>query len=778
MARDRIFIHDWWLSPEVYLRRPGQPKYRLDNILKRKAEQGVKIFVILYNEVSNNFTPTDSNYTKQRLTGLHRNIYVQRSPSHFQTGTFYWAHHEKMCVIDETVAFMGGLDLCFGRWDTPAHVLVDDAEMAQPGEATASRLGTDPALLGPSRDGAEAHVWPGQDYANERVMEWHTLSKPEQDLFSRTKFPRMPWHDVGLQLVGQPARDLCRHFTQRWNYLLRIKNHSRVMPFLVPPPDFTPQELTKYNITGTCEAQICRSAGPWSLGTNSKVEHSIQNAYLKAIQMSDHFVYIENQFFVTSTVVEGNVIENQIGEALVSRIIKAHREGTAWRAVIVIPLIPGFPMPIDHPDASSVRIIVECQMASICRGEHSIFGKLRREGIDPNDYISFFSLRTWGKLRGGQLTTEQVYIHGKIMIVDDRLVIIGSANINERSQRGDRDSELACVVRDTDMIDSKMAGKPYKVGNFAHSLRVKLMREHLGVDVDAMEEQEAAMDMMSREPETMLDEDDAWDPDNEQDHTFQTGGSKKNQTILSKSKRAGAFTNQFGGGLSEMGSGIKTAVGEKMDRTFKDKKEEDMDPEERAEIERNVIAPADRVGRIIDGDINKEHGDEGDEIVPTMEEIIVSQERPISVAAERTDADRAKTYETRSVPRVDPSHGNASLDVSDASGLPRKLQRGADGTTFAAGAAENNDSASRPQRNQAGESRSSYISSQSESGKSDAAKDTEDHRHRASSKVSTNPWAPPTSAPDIDPYDFEDPISDHFFKVGILFFPVFHVDLF
>lgn len=50
--------------------------------------------------MSNNFTPTDSNYTKQRLIGLHPNIYVQRSPSHFQTGTFYWAHHEKLCVIE------------------------------------------------------------------------------------------------------------------------------------------------------------------------------------------------------------------------------------------------------------------------------------------------------------------------------------------------------------------------------------------------------------------------------------------------------------------------------------------------------------------------------------------------------------------------------------------------------------------------------------------------------------------------------------------------------
>lgn len=46
-----------------------------------------------------------------------------------------------------------------------------------------------------------------------------------------------------------------------------------------------------------------------------------------------------------------------------------------------------------------------------------------------------------------------MYIHGKVCIVDDRLAIIGSANINERSQRGDRDSEIAAVVKDTDMID-------------------------------------------------------------------------------------------------------------------------------------------------------------------------------------------------------------------------------------------------------------------------------------------------------------------------------------
>lgn len=64
------------------------------------------------------------------------------------------------------------------------------------------------------------------------------------------------------------------------------------MPFLVPAPDFTPEQLQELRITGTCEVQICRSVSPWSIGI-SHVEHSIQNAYIKCIQLSDHFVYIE-----------------------------------------------------------------------------------------------------------------------------------------------------------------------------------------------------------------------------------------------------------------------------------------------------------------------------------------------------------------------------------------------------------------------------------------------------------------------------------------------------
>ena len=49
---------------------------------------------------------------------------------------------------------------------------------------------------------------------------------------------------------------------------------------------------------------------------------------------------------------------------------------------------------------------------------------------------------------GGDWTTEQVYVHSKIMVIDDVAAIIGSANINDRSMQGSRDSEIAVLFRD------------------------------------------------------------------------------------------------------------------------------------------------------------------------------------------------------------------------------------------------------------------------------------------------------------------------------------------
>lgn len=476
-AKDVIYIHDWWLSPELYMRRPPaiSQHWRLDRLLKRKAEQGVKVFVIVYRNVETAI-PIDSQYTKFSLLELHPNVFVQRSPNQFRQNTFFWAHHEKVCIVDHTLAFVGGIDLCFGRWDTPQHIVTDDKP-----------TGFEPSDL--PKDTDHCQLWPGKDYSNPRVQDFFALNKPYEEMYDRSVVARSPWHDISMQVVGQPARDLTRHFVQRWNYILRQRKPTRPTPFLLPPPDFNPADLEALDLDGTCEVQILRSCGPWSIGTPNKTEHSIMTAYAKMIEESEHFVYMENQFFISSCVTDVITIKNSIGDALVERVVRAAKNDEAWRAMIVIPLMPGFQNTVDSEGGTSVRLIMQYQYRSICRGESSIFGRLRAQNIEPEDYIQFYSLRAWGKIGPHQrLVTEQLYVHAKCMIVDDRVAIIGSANINERSMLGNRDSEVAAIVRDTDMIWSRMNGHPYMVGRFPNSLRMRLMREHLGLDVDQIME--------------------------------------------------------------------------------------------------------------------------------------------------------------------------------------------------------------------------------------------------------------------------------------------------
>ncbi|KAI1358289.1 phospholipase D [Xylaria arbuscula] len=486
MAQDVIYIHDWWLSPELYMRRPAciSQKWRLDRLLQRKAREGVKVFVIVYRNVEQAI-PIDSEYTKFSLLNLHDNIMVLRSPNQLKKNQFFYAHHEKICIVDHDVAFIGGIDLCFGRWDNPQHPINDDRPTGMESDDDVPR------------DGEHCQLFPGKDYSNPRVLDFFKLDEPYAEMYDRSRVPRMPWHDIAMQVTGQPARDLTRHFVQRWNYLRRERKPTRPTPFLLPPPDANESDLAGLGLSGTCEVQMLRSAGDWSLGFPKDVrEHSIQTAYVKLIEESEHFVYMENQFFVTSTETLNTKVVNRIGDALVERILRAHRNDEDWRCCILIPLMPGFQNTVDQAEGTSVRLIMQFQYRSICRGPHSIFGRLEAEGINPEDYISFFSLRAWGHIgKKNALVTEQLYIHAKTIIVDDRVALIGSANINERSMLGNRDSETAAIVRDADMMWSTMAGEPYRVGRFAHTLRMRLMREHLGLDVDAITEEDRGTDL-------------------------------------------------------------------------------------------------------------------------------------------------------------------------------------------------------------------------------------------------------------------------------------------
>jgi phospholipase D1/2 len=77
--------------------------------------------------------------------------------------------------------------------------------------------------------------------------------------------------------------------------------------------------------------------------------------------------------------------------------------------------------------------------------------------------------------------TEELYIHSKLLIADDRIVICGSANLNDRSQLGDHDSEIAIVIEDRMPVETQMSGQPWTASRFAAGLRRQIFRKHLGL---------------------------------------------------------------------------------------------------------------------------------------------------------------------------------------------------------------------------------------------------------------------------------------------------------
>nr|XP_009299966.1 phospholipase D2 isoform X2 [Danio rerio] len=489
-AKEEIFITDWWLSPEVFLKRPATGTYwRLDKILKRKAEVELALGI-------------NSGYSKRKLMSLHPNIKVMRHPDHVASVVVLWAHHEKMVAIDQSVAFVGGLDLAFGRWDDSDYRLsdLDSPKQPSPPEA-ASELPTPSLSQGDTVDGSavpltqpasecedevdlscNALLWLGKDYSNFIKRDWTQLDQPFQDNVDRTQVPRIPWRDLGAAHHGKAARDLARHFIQRWNFTKIFKNKYKddFYPYLLPKSHCTSDTLP-FSIPGATKAsvQVLRSVDRWSAGT---CEHSILNAYVHVIENSQHYIYLENQFFISCA--EEKNVQNTIGDAIVKRILRAHSEGKKFRVFVVIPLLPGFEGDISQGGGNAIQAILHFTYRTINRGEHSILSRLKEQMQDKwTQYFSLCGLRTHSQL-GSSPVTELIYVHSKALIADDRCYIIGSANINDRSMLGTRDSELAVLVEDEERISSVMDGEEYQAGPLALALRKECFSVLLGAKSD------------------------------------------------------------------------------------------------------------------------------------------------------------------------------------------------------------------------------------------------------------------------------------------------------
>ena len=186
-AKETIFITDWWLSPQVWLNRPVPtqtymalayqqkdrletgPFSRLMDILYQCANRGVKVYVLVYAECSLALT-LNSAHSQNALTALHPNIQVERHP--LNSLDLLWSHHEKLVIIDQIIGYVGGLDLCWGRWDTHQHPLYEEPNAEQ------------------------KYNFPGIDYSNARIRDFDKVENYLVESADRKFELRMPWHDV------------------------------------------------------------------------------------------------------------------------------------------------------------------------------------------------------------------------------------------------------------------------------------------------------------------------------------------------------------------------------------------------------------------------------------------------------------------------------------------------------------------------------------------------------------------------------------------------------
>ena len=198
MAMSEICITDWMFSPELYLKRPCEefPESRLDKTLIRAAKRGVKIYILIYKEFS--AMSNSSVHVRDVFLKDYKNPNIEFI-RHPHKDIFLWSHHEKLCIVDQMQAFMGGLDLCFGRYEEPGY------KLSEP-------------FMDKNGDTHGQTIWPGGDYNNMRHFDFGVGTKYNECMVDKVETPRCPWRDIAIQICGSAVKDLVRHFVQYWNF--------------------------------------------------------------------------------------------------------------------------------------------------------------------------------------------------------------------------------------------------------------------------------------------------------------------------------------------------------------------------------------------------------------------------------------------------------------------------------------------------------------------------------------------------------------------------------
>lgn len=284
------------------------------------------------------------------------------------------SHHQKIVVVDDSVAFVGGIDLSKSRWDTPEHRAKDSRRV-------------DPL---------------GRSYP--------------------------PRHDVQMAVTGPAAAALGDLVRERWHRATgqRLKPHEK------KDNDPWPSDLSA-DLENVRVAIVRTEAAHEKRQEIREVEH----LYCDAIAAARRYIYIENQYFTSE----------KIADAIAARL----EEKDGPEVVLVLPRqCPGW--------------LEESTMGAL---RSRLLKRLKKRDRHER-------LRAYYPIVP-ELGDEHVIVHAKLMVVDDRLVRVGSANLSNRSMGLDSECDLAIEALGEER--TKRA-----ITNF----RNQLIAEHLEVSVDAV----------------------------------------------------------------------------------------------------------------------------------------------------------------------------------------------------------------------------------------------------------------------------------------------------
>ena len=363
-AQSSIYLLGWDVDSRVRLRRDSEEKETFGQLLNRLARGNPRLQIYVLEWDFALFYSLEREFWSQLSFGwmTHERVHFELDNTH-PAGA---SHHQKIVVVDDRLAFVGGFDLASFRWDTPEH------------------LPTHPQRCDN-----------GENYG--------------------------PVHDVQLLVTGEAAQSLAELARWRW---------ERATGECLLAPDRPAEDIWPDSVEADFSQQQVALLRTLPAYAGDPEVREIEQFYLQAIAQAKQFLYLENQYLTSHRI--SSALEKSLSQA----------EGP--EIVLVLPQhCPGW--------------LEEETMGVLQKRLH-----LRLQNADQHQRL----LICYPDRAG--LEKDVIIVHSKLLVADDQLLTVGSANLSNRSMSFDSECNLALAADGSAQRADIIAG-----------LRNKLLAEHL-----------------------------------------------------------------------------------------------------------------------------------------------------------------------------------------------------------------------------------------------------------------------------------------------------------